>query len=41
MRTREIIVPRALIKKFYPHPQPYGDGYRFRQFSVTPKKQLS
>jgi hypothetical protein len=26
MRTREIIVPRDLIKKFYPHPEPYGDG---------------
>lgn len=26
MKTREIIVPRDLIKKFYPHPEPYGDG---------------
>ena len=26
MKTREMIVPRDLIKKFYPHPEPYGDG---------------
>ena len=26
MKTREIIVPRNLIKKFYRHPEPYGDG---------------
>jgi hypothetical protein len=26
MKTSEIIVPRDLIKKFYPHPEPYGDG---------------
>ncbi len=26
MKTREIIVPRDLIKKFYPHPESYGDG---------------
>lgn len=26
MKTREIIVPRDLIKKFFPHPEPYGDG---------------
>jgi hypothetical protein len=26
MKTREIIVPRDLIRKFYPHPEPYGDG---------------
>ena len=26
MKSREIIVPRNLIKKFYPHPEPYGDG---------------
>ncbi|MCU0105673.1 hypothetical protein N7603_08380 [Acholeplasma vituli] len=27
MNSIEIIVPRNLIKKFYPHPEPYGDGY--------------
>lgn len=26
MKTRELIVPRRLIKKFYPHPECYGDG---------------
>lgn len=26
MKTREMIVPRDLIRKFYPHPEPYGDG---------------
>ncbi|MFA6801761.1 MAG: hypothetical protein WCR19_06595 [Acholeplasmataceae bacterium] len=26
MKSIEIIVPRNLIKKFYPHPEPYGDG---------------
>ncbi len=26
MKTREINVPRNLIKKFYRHPEPYGDG---------------
>ena len=26
MKTREMIVPRNLIKKFYRHPEPYGDG---------------
>lgn len=26
MKTRTIIVPRDLIKKFYPHPEPYGNG---------------
>lgn len=26
MKTREMIVPRDLIKKFYPHPESYGDG---------------
>ena len=27
MDSIEIKVPRNLIKKFYPHPEPYGDGY--------------
>lgn len=26
MKSIEIIVPRKLIKKFYKHPEPYGDG---------------
>jgi len=26
MKSIEIIVPRKLIKKFYLHPEPYGDG---------------
>ena len=26
MKSIEIIVPRNLIKKFYRHPEPYGDG---------------
>mgnify|MGYP000403941276 CR=1 FL=1 len=26
MKSIEIIVPRNLIKKFYPHPESYGDG---------------
>jgi hypothetical protein len=26
MKSIEIIVPRNLIKKFYPHPEGYGDG---------------
>jgi hypothetical protein len=26
MKSIQIIVPRNLIKKFYPHPEPYGDG---------------
>src|SRR5690554_4544903 len=26
MKSIEISVPRNLIKKFYPHPEPYGDG---------------
>jgi len=26
MKSIEIIVPRNLIKKFYLHPEPYGDG---------------
>lgn len=26
MKSIEIIVPRDLIKKFYPHPENYGDG---------------
>lgn len=26
MKSIEINVPRNLIKKFYPHPEPYGDG---------------
>lgn len=26
MKSIEVIVPRALIKKFYPHPEQYGDG---------------
>lgn len=26
MKSIEIKVPRNLIKKFYPHPEPYGDG---------------
>lgn len=26
MKSIEIIVPRNLIKTFYPHPEPYGDG---------------
>lgn len=26
MKSIEITVPRDLIKKFYPHPEPYGDG---------------
>lgn len=27
MKSIEIKVPRNLIRKFYPHPEPYGDGY--------------
>ena len=26
MKSIEVIVPRKLIKKFYLHPEPYGDG---------------
>lgn len=26
MKSIEIKVPRNLIQKFYPHPEPYGDG---------------
>jgi len=26
MKSIEVIVPRKLIKKFYKHPEPYGDG---------------
>ncbi len=26
MKSIEIKVPRNLIRKFYPHPEPYGDG---------------
>lgn len=26
MKSIQINVPRNLIKKFYPHPEPYGDG---------------
>lgn len=26
MKSVEMIVPRDLIKKFYPHPEPFGDG---------------
>lgn len=26
MKSIEISVPRNLIRKFYPHPEPYGDG---------------
>jgi hypothetical protein len=26
MKSIEVIVPRRLIKKFYKHPEPYGDG---------------
>ena len=26
MKSIEVIVPRSLIKKFYLHPEPYGDG---------------
>ena len=26
MKSIEVNVPRNLIKKFYPHPEPYGDG---------------
>lgn len=26
MKSIEINVPRSLIRKFYPHPEPYGDG---------------
>ena len=27
MKSMQIKVPRNLIKKFYLHPEPYGDGY--------------
>lgn len=26
MKSRKVIVPRSLIKKFYPHPEPFGNG---------------
>ncbi|WIF88292.1 hypothetical protein [Acholeplasma laidlawii] len=26
MKSIEVIVPRNLIKKFYPHPEPYGEN---------------
>jgi len=26
MNSIEVLVPRNVIKKFHPHPEPYGDG---------------